>query len=130
MVLIFFFKEKTAYEMRISDWSSDVCSSDLVRWRDRAGAVRDSAAATAIPLFRHLAAECRTWSRSGVGLRHLQLPAGPARHRQPASIADAALRDQRAAAAAGGVCAALSRRAVVPHRADRKSGGQGTDGSG
>src|SRR3546814_11166243 len=27
--LFFFFKEKTAYEMRISDWSSDVCSSDL-----------------------------------------------------------------------------------------------------
>src|SRR3546814_5761561 len=30
MVLVFFFKQKTAYEMRISDWSSDVCSSDLV----------------------------------------------------------------------------------------------------
>src|SRR3546814_14517818 len=30
-VLFFFFKQKTAYEMRISDWSSDVCSSDLVR---------------------------------------------------------------------------------------------------
>src|SRR3546814_6359636 len=29
-MLIFFFKQKTAYEMRISDWSSDVCSSDLV----------------------------------------------------------------------------------------------------
>src|SRR3546814_8399156 len=28
--LIFFFKQKTAYEMRISDWSSDVCSSDLL----------------------------------------------------------------------------------------------------
>src|SRR3546814_8354271 len=28
---IFFFKHKTAYERRISDWSSDVCSSDLVR---------------------------------------------------------------------------------------------------
>src|SRR3546814_4409590 len=28
-VYIFFFKQKTAYEMRISDWSSDVCSSDL-----------------------------------------------------------------------------------------------------
>src|SRR3546814_6390934 len=26
---VFFFKQKTAYEMRISDWSSDVCSSDL-----------------------------------------------------------------------------------------------------
>src|SRR3546814_7853119 len=29
LYLFFFFKQKTAYEMRISDWSSDVCSSDL-----------------------------------------------------------------------------------------------------
>src|SRR3546814_18188203 len=29
MFIFFFFKQKTAYEMRISDWSSDVCSSDL-----------------------------------------------------------------------------------------------------
>src|SRR3546814_1922652 len=29
MIFFFFFKQKTAYEMRISDWSSDVCSSDL-----------------------------------------------------------------------------------------------------
>src|SRR3546814_1920019 len=29
MCVFFFFKQKTAYEMRISDWSSDVCSSDL-----------------------------------------------------------------------------------------------------
>src|SRR3546814_19840026 len=29
-MFLFFFKQKTAYEMRISDWSSDVCSSDLV----------------------------------------------------------------------------------------------------
>src|SRR3546814_9886355 len=28
--MFFFFKQKTAYEMRISDWSSDVCSSDLI----------------------------------------------------------------------------------------------------
>src|SRR3546814_2555522 len=37
----FFFKQKTAYEMRISDWSSDVCSSDLLghQWlSDNAGA--------------------------------------------------------------------------------------------
>src|SRR3546814_9180773 len=39
--LFFFFKQKTAYEMCISDWSSDVCSSDLLRaecygkWRKR-----------------------------------------------------------------------------------------------
>src|SRR3546814_15868160 len=30
---VFFFKQKTAYEMRISDWSSDVCSSDLLPGR-------------------------------------------------------------------------------------------------
>src|SRR3546814_3386564 len=29
-IFVFFFKQKTAYEMRISDWSSDVCSSDLL----------------------------------------------------------------------------------------------------
>src|SRR3546814_3440356 len=29
LCIFFFFKQKTAYEMRISDWSSDVCSSDL-----------------------------------------------------------------------------------------------------
>src|SRR3546814_18910947 len=29
LCVVFFFKQKTAYEMRISDWSSDVCSSDL-----------------------------------------------------------------------------------------------------
>src|SRR3546814_11265108 len=29
-MIVFFFKQKTAYEMRISDWSSDVCSSDLL----------------------------------------------------------------------------------------------------
>src|SRR3546814_18941147 len=32
-MLFFFFKQKTAYEMRISDWSSDVCSSDLLQPR-------------------------------------------------------------------------------------------------
>src|SRR3546814_5302966 len=30
LLIVFFFKQKTAYEMRISDWSSDVCSSDLL----------------------------------------------------------------------------------------------------
>src|SRR3546814_6764413 len=40
-MLFFLFKQKTAYEMRISDWSSDVCSSDLVDadrlWYERIG---------------------------------------------------------------------------------------------
>src|SRR3546814_1034983 len=33
-LVFFFFKQKTAYEMRISDWSSDVCSSDLIKALD------------------------------------------------------------------------------------------------
>src|SRR3546814_8728577 len=32
-IFFFFFKQKTAYEMRISDWSSDVCSSELIAFR-------------------------------------------------------------------------------------------------
>src|SRR3546814_8041137 len=35
LFFFFFFKQKTAYEMRISDWSSDVCSSDLQRKSDK-----------------------------------------------------------------------------------------------
>src|SRR3546814_10059336 len=47
LVLVFFSKRKTAYEMRISDWSSDVCSSDLrvpaidAEQLDRAGVAHD-----------------------------------------------------------------------------------------
>src|SRR3546814_3168613 len=37
VVLFFFFKQKTAYELRISDWSSDVCSSDLFGLRGPLG---------------------------------------------------------------------------------------------
>src|SRR3546814_10272303 len=44
---VFFFKQKTSYEMRISDWSSDVCSSDLsVASADGAAAVVATALAT------------------------------------------------------------------------------------
>src|SRR3546814_8941671 len=42
--MLFFFKQKTAYELRISDWSSDVCSSDLdldaAEWRIPAGKMK------------------------------------------------------------------------------------------
>src|SRR3546814_7964955 len=53
-MIFFFFKQKTAYEMRISDWSSDVCSSDLPAQvealqrklgRERAGGLVESAMA-------------------------------------------------------------------------------------
>src|SRR3546814_11717085 len=47
-ICFFFFKQKTAYEMRISDWSSDVCSSDLKS---------DVIGPNAIPLYKWAAAE-------------------------------------------------------------------------
>src|SRR3546814_18543110 len=43
MLFFFFFKQKTAYEMRISDWSSDVCSSDLGVGKGRAYPRREGA---------------------------------------------------------------------------------------
>src|SRR3546814_7921301 len=53
-MFFFFFKQKTAYEMRISDWSSDVCSSDLMRCPNhdlrRDAAHVDAGAADSSPL--------------------------------------------------------------------------------
>src|SRR3546814_13825707 len=47
-VFFFFFKQKTAYEMRISDWSSDVCSSDLERYADAVHAVLEDPGVDAV----------------------------------------------------------------------------------
>src|SRR3546814_1795554 len=54
---VFFFKQKTAYEMRISDWSSDVCSSDLKQRsrRGRVGAIAAAENLAGINLFVGLA---------------------------------------------------------------------------
>src|SRR3546814_548635 len=51
-VLFFVFKQKTAYEMRISDWSSDVCSSDLLVARGNATPAGDGEGLAAIALER------------------------------------------------------------------------------
>src|SRR3546814_5288972 len=62
MFFFFFFKQKTAYEMRISDWSSDVCSSDLHEGepgRDGAPARHRQAVAAA----RH---QCRIHRHAGL----------------------------------------------------------------
>src|SRR3546814_4283009 len=54
MELIFFFKQKTAYEMRIRDWSSDVCSSDLKKQKLKEIKVMVEDAAAARRLFQKL----------------------------------------------------------------------------
>src|SRR3546814_3544235 len=55
----FFFKQKTAYEMRISDWSSDVCSSDLT-FPDAAAGGGDNAARPVGRLVRPVGAADRS----------------------------------------------------------------------
>src|SRR3546814_17670830 len=55
-----FSKQKTAYEMRISDWSSDVCSSDLRTWL----AIVACASATTDPTSRPRTLACTTTRRS------------------------------------------------------------------
>src|SRR3546814_6195003 len=76
----FFFKQKTAYEMRISDWSSDVCSSDLIV--DFAPGARSGIALDDDPhLYEIVAAPGRRVAAAGLGRhergeRHAQF--GPA----------------------------------------------------
>src|SRR3546814_18522590 len=77
VVVVFVFKQKTAYEMRISDWSSDVCSSDLKgRERRRIAAGRSAEAAAYTEHVRtSRAAPARSAERSSFS----GLPKGPAR---------------------------------------------------
>src|SRR3546814_2103661 len=53
ILAVFYFKQKTAYEMRISDWSSDVCSSDLYPRRRRRGKHRLATGGMALPSGAH-----------------------------------------------------------------------------
>src|SRR3546814_17108845 len=55
LILFFFFKQKTAYEMRISDWSSDVCSSDLDAHRFGTGALPVQLAENALDVAKRVA---------------------------------------------------------------------------
>src|SRR3546814_18380660 len=102
-MFVFFFKQKTAYEMRISDWSSDVCSSDLLELRR---AVDDGfehlASQLAVPDFQlvrdHLVEADRLGHRSGkrheaarhqhriCAMRLHRLHQGPRPARQPPAL--------------------------------------------
>src|SRR3546814_9660004 len=84
--MFFFFKQKTAYDMRISDWSSDVCSSDLQgtarrAGEDRAGQARPSAgspaATTAARPARRRLRERKAPPRPSEGLPDRDIDADP-----------------------------------------------------
>src|SRR3546814_7293974 len=66
--IFFFFKQKTAYEMRISDWSSDVCSSDLNPWIEAyaecVGVAADDIAGLLRSEERRVGKECVSTCRS------------------------------------------------------------------
>src|SRR3546814_20914998 len=65
--MFFFFKQKTAYEMRISDWSSDVCSADQFGGEGFGGFVRPAGEDELVELFG-LVADCRHDARVGVAV--------------------------------------------------------------
>src|SRR3546814_18531178 len=85
-MLFFFFKQKTAYEMRISDWSSDVCSSDLARLARAAAlhqvaqqaqhAARSRPAVIAASRGAHAPALCRIASGRAAPLGRIQAVGG------------------------------------------------------
>src|SRR3546814_12452940 len=60
--MFFFFKQKTAYEMRISDWSSDVCSSDLIYQR---GAFTEQDTVAVAAILSLLALAVPAWIKIG-----------------------------------------------------------------
>src|SRR3546814_20644047 len=75
---IFFFKQKTAYEMRISDWSSDVCSSDLPLFVQQLGLFEVFAVAPQVPVKNQYTLRGSV-KRLGSTLRHVSRPVPLAR---------------------------------------------------
>src|SRR3546814_12673213 len=101
VILFFFFKQKTAYEMRISDWSSDVCSSDL-----RSGHREEGPAARPTTDECHVRAAARTAGGISCAERRLAAFRVPVTPPAPDGI-----------------------RAVPDSEEDRKSGVEGKSGS-
>src|SRR3546814_14728320 len=112
VAVFFFFKQKTAYEMRISDWSSDVCSSDL---RRRAHRSRQPGAGFPVSL------------RSRATDRPQAVRRDPRTRRYAGRIVSAPRRGiARRAAVRDAFAVPQGRLAAMPPRAgDRKSGVQG-----
>src|SRR3546814_1512375 len=98
LVSLFFFKQKTAYEMRISDWSSDVCSSDLRQVLDPLQAQVG---------MQHVDAGVAQRQRAGVGAD---------RHREPGErIEPVEARAPRVAAGLGEIGRASGRERVCQY---------------
>src|SRR3546814_1687877 len=94
-MVFFFFKQKTAYEMRISDWSSDVCSSDLLAAMAEArlgGTVDLSAVRLLCPIDHEDAAHLLV---AGTGLTHLGSAEGRDKMHKAAASGDLTRSEER-----------------------------------
>src|SRR3546814_8970091 len=81
LCVFFFFKQKTAYEMRISDWSSDVCSSDLdaqMIFVDPVAGVADEADTPAFQIFK-TAEIIADFAGQGIGVKRVYGEIAPGR---------------------------------------------------
>src|SRR3546814_10857394 len=79
-VVVFLFKHKTAYELRISDWSSDVCSSDLGILPTK------KSSPTALRVISQAMAFCPCSQLSSIGLPALSGNAQPGQSKPPGSL--------------------------------------------
>src|SRR3546814_15764508 len=86
MFFCFFFKQKTAYEMRISDWSSDVCSSDLAVERPALRATGETMLSLLLPLLLAQAASVPASAPVPACDKPAALPAAFAGWRSPGRV--------------------------------------------
>src|SRR3546814_11565617 len=132
-MLFFFFKQKTAYDMRISDWSSDVCSSDLSNF---ANILEDRSRNEEVLVLDSPVLTCADWARLkasfGDAVAEIdctypssggpeQLPAAITRIREAAETAvrgrhtELFLPDENVDEEQGGIDITVAAAAVLPH---------------
>src|SRR3546814_11876656 len=113
-MFFFFFKQKTAYEMRISDWSSDVCSSDLaLPQRQRPRLLGQTGLCSAALLLDLPQDERRGDGRGRRQLRAGRLRGTSSQHRHPRPLREPA------AAVAAQLHPGRARRALIPSEPER-----------
>src|SRR3546814_993110 len=90
-LFVFFFKQKTAYEMRISDWSSDVCSSDLLATNGLSGRFHRPAAAPMPAPSADICLTCRPIRRQGRAMTDASTAADTSPDQAPVSAKEEAV---------------------------------------
>src|SRR3546814_2222450 len=116
-VFFFFFKQKTAYEMRISDWSSDVCSSDLPSRAACEGSLQRLGIDTIDLFYQHRVDPAVPIEETVGGMMEL-VKEGKVRH---IALSEAGPDTLRRAAQAAPIAALQSEYSIWEREVDRKS---------